>query len=180
MIATICAAACATTASQEKSKNTFAAEEAEADAAVVSRPDASQAGIPDIGEPEDNKPENYTVNFASGSVALDAKLKKVLRPIFITWAAARKNQCPDTVAIIIFRGHSDEELYVDKTDRNDMLALQRAQSVRRFAREVFGDQQDKFDLRVESYGDSMPEVDNDTPEHRMVNRRVVIEAEICP
>ncbi|MEM9272019.1 MAG: OmpA family protein [Cyanobacteria bacterium P01_F01_bin.143] len=79
------------------------------------------------------------------------------------------SQLPDTAGTLVIAGHSD---YIGPDEYNENLSRQRAEQVASNLRELGLGQ--KYQVKIESWGETKPEGDNNTEQGRAKNRRVVL------
>ena len=141
------------------------------DGTVNTNPDSSSTSTDETG---DTNPDSSSANNNQESLELTEKVyfaykETEVLPSDVPKLKSFLAQLPETAGTLIIAGHSD---YIGSHPYNENLARQRAEQVASNLRELGLD--DKYQVKIESWGETKPDDDKKTEQARALNRRVVL------
>ena len=141
------------------------------DGTVNTNPDSSSTSTDETG---DTNPDSSSANNNQESLEITEKVYFAYKETEVLPSDASKlksflSKLPDTAGTLIIAGHSD---YIGSHPYNENLARQRAEQVASNLRELGLD--DKYQVKIESWGETKPDDDKKTEQARALNRRVVL------
>ena len=138
---------------------------------VNTDPDSSSTSTDETG---DTNSDSSSANNNQESLEITEKVYFAYKETEVLPSDASKlksflSKLPDTAGTLIIAGHSD---YIGSHPYNENLARQRAEQVASNLRELGLD--DKYQVKIESWGETKPDDDKKTEQARALNRRVVL------